>query len=164
MISLLVAMDRNRLIGKDNDLPWRLPNDLKFFKETTMGHTIVMGRKTYESIGRPLPGRKNVVMTRDPDYQAEGCEVIHSWETIKKWNEESPEREVFIIGGSHLFNDAIHFADRMYITEIDEAFEGDTFFPAFDRSEWELTHKEKGIKNEKNPYDYYYCTYDRKTS
>ncbi|SET32070.1 dihydrofolate reductase [Salinibacillus kushneri] len=164
MISLLVAMDQKGVIGKDGDLPWRLPNDLKFFKETTMDHTIVMGRKTYQSIGRPLPRRNNVVLTRDSSFEAQGCFIIHSWDTVKEWNEHTPEEEVFVIGGSELFKDAIYFADKMYITEIDESFEGDTYFPSFDSSEWELVHKEKGIKNVKNPYDYYFCTYIRKTS
>ncbi|QHS22532.1 dihydrofolate reductase [Virgibacillus sp. MSP4-1] len=162
MISLLVAMDQKQVIGKDGGLPWRLPNDLKFFKETTMDHTIVMGRKTYQSIGRPLPRRENVILTRDRTFKAEGCEIIHSWDNVMERNERIPKEEIFIIGGSELFNTALSFADKMYITEIEESFEGDTFFPAFDQSEWELVHKEKGIKDDRNPYDYYFCTYVRK--
>ncbi|MBO8155017.1 MAG: dihydrofolate reductase [Bacillaceae bacterium] len=162
MISLLVAMDKNQLIGKDNQLPWHLPEDLKYFKKTTLGHTVVMGRKTFESIGRPLPQRENVVMTRNKDFQAEGCAVIHSWDPVLEWNEEEPEREIFVIGGQGLFDKAIEFADRLYITRIDDEFEGDTYFPDFDDSDWKLVSKEKGIKDEKNPYDYYFCVYDRK--
>ncbi|MBB6452273.1 dihydrofolate reductase [Salirhabdus euzebyi] len=162
MISLLVAMDRNYVIGKDNDLPWHLPNDLKFFKETTLHHTIVMGRKTYESIGRPLPKRNNVVLTTNQNFQAEGCKVIHSWDPVLEWNEKNPDEEIFVIGGAQLIKDAIHFANKMYLTEIDEAFDGDTYFPPFSMKDWELVRKEKGIKDEKNPYDYYFCTYLRK--
>ncbi len=161
MISFLVAMDQNRVIGKDNALPWHLPDDLKFFKRVTMGHPIVMGRKTYESIGKPLPGRENIIITRNTEYQADGCTILHSVEELQKYLDKK-EEEVFIIGGAQLFNDTFPIADRLYITEIHHEFEGDTFFPEFPESEWTLTSKEKGIKDEKNPYDYYYTIYDRK--
>jgi dihydrofolate reductase len=161
MISLLVAMDKNQVIGKNNQLPWHLPNDLKYFKEKTLNHKIVMGRKTFESIGRPLPKRTNIVLTSNPNYTQEGCEIIHSWDPVLKWNEKHPEEEIFVIGGYHLFKDAIHFADKLYITEIDEEFSGDTFFPRFSKVDWKLLSKEKGIKDKNNPYDYYFCTYVR---
>ncbi|KGP71117.1 dihydrofolate reductase [Pontibacillus yanchengensis] len=163
MISFLVAMGRNRVIGKDNDLPWRLPEDLKFFKQVSMGKTIIMGRKTFESMNGPLPGRTNVVVTRNKDYEKEGCTVIHGIDEIYKWNEEQPEKEWLVIGGSHLFEQVINEADRMYITWIDEEFDGDTYFPEFDEKNWILTQNEKGKKDEKNPYDYYFRQYDRKT-
>lgn len=162
MITLIVAMDNNRVIGKDNQLPWHLPNDLKFFKETTLDHKIVMGRKTFESIGRPLPRRENVVMTTNTNYQADGCTVIHSWDSVIEWNKNQPEEEIFVIGGYHLFKDAIHFADKMYITKINHTFNGDTYFPPFSESNWTLEREIKGLKDEKNPYDYYFCTYRRK--
>ncbi len=162
MISLLVAMDKNRLIGKDNDLPWRLPNDLKFFKSVSTGHTIIMGRKTYESMNAPLPNRHNVVVTRNPDFEAEGCEVLHSLDPVIEWDQKNPDTEYIVIGGSYIFESILDKADRMYITWIDEAFEGDTHFPDFDEDNWTLTKKEKGTKDEKNPYDYYFCQYDRK--
>lgn len=162
MISLLVAMDQNRLIGRNNQLPWHLPEDLRYFKKTTMGHTIVMGRKTFESIGKPLPGRENMVMSRNRNFQPEGCVVIHSWEPVMERNSRNPDQEIFVIGGQRLFEQAIAFADRMYITEIDEQFEGDTFFPAFDPSEWQLISKTKGKKDDQNPYDYSFCVYERK--
>lgn len=163
MISFVVAMDQNRVIGKDNDIPWHLPEDLKFFKRVTMGHPIVMGRKTYESIGKPLPGRENIIVTRNKDYEAEGCIILHSIDELKKWIDENKPEEVSIIGGAQLFKDTFPIADRLYITEIHHEVEGgDTFFPEFPESEWTLTSKEKGIKDEKNPYDYYFTVYDRK--
>jgi dihydrofolate reductase len=162
MITLLVAMDKNRVIGKDNDLPWHLPNDLKFFKQKTLNHKIVMGRKTFEAIGRPLPKRENIVMTTNKDFHVEGCRVIHSWDPVLEWNRSTPEEEIFVIGGAQLFNDSLSIADKMYITKIEEEFEGDTFFPSFDLSKWELVHKEKGLKDDKNQYDYYFCTYLKK--
>ncbi|WP_138417069.1 dihydrofolate reductase [Aquibacillus sediminis] len=162
MLSLLFAMDRNRVIGSNNDLPWRLPNDLKFFKQVTTGNTIIMGRKTFDSINRPLPNRENVILTRDKSYQQEGCQVIHSIDTIINWNNENPEKEYFIIGGAELFKQTLPFADRMYMTYIDETFEGDTYFPSFDENNWQEVKREKGIKNEKNQYDYYFIQLDRK--
>ncbi|WP_077618507.1 dihydrofolate reductase [Bacillus sinesaloumensis] len=162
MISLLVAMDKNRLIGKDNDLPWRLPADLAYFKRVTMGHPIIMGRKTYDSIGRPLPGRENIIVTRDTSYKMEGCKVIHSIEEIVKMRKES-EQELFVIGGAEIFKEILPYSDRLYITEIEEEFEGDTYFPAFDKSEWKIISKEQGIKDEKNPYDYKFLVYEKDT-
>ncbi|MBM7569883.1 dihydrofolate reductase [Aquibacillus albus] len=162
MISLLVAMDRNRVIGYKNDLPWRLPKDLKFFKELTTNNVIIMGRKTFDSIKRPLPNRKNVIVTRDPSYSQENCTVIHSLETVLEWNRQHPTVEYFIIGGGEIFKQALAVADRMYVTYIDEDFPGDTYFPTYDESEWIETNRVKGIKDEKNPYDYYFIQYDRK--
>ncbi|WP_374193947.1 dihydrofolate reductase [Alkalihalobacillus sp. BA299] len=161
LISFLVAMDKNRVIGKDNDLPWRLPADLAYFKKVTMGHPIVMGRKTYESIGRPLPGRENIIITRNQNYSAEGCTVLHSLDDVKKVIDDST-KEVFIIGGAEIFKEAFPIADKLYITHIDEAFEGDTYFPAFSDQEWKEVSREKGVKDEKNPYDYYFSVYERK--
>jgi len=160
MISLLVAMDKNQLIGKDNDLPWRLPADLAYFKKVTMGHPIIMGRKTYDSIGRPLPGRENIIVTRDTSYKAEGCKVIHSIEEIVKMNQQT-DQELFVIGGAEIFKEILPHSDRLYITEINEEFEGDTYFPAFNKTEWTVISEEKGIKDEKNPYDYTFLVYER---
>jgi dihydrofolate reductase len=160
MISLLVAMDKNQLIGKDNDLPWRLPADLAYFKRVTMGHPIIMGRKTYDSIGRPLPGRENIIVTRDTSYEAEGCKVIHSIEEIVKMNEQT-DQELFVIGGAEIFKEILPHSDRLYITEINEVFDGDTYFPAFDKAEWKVISKEQGIKDEKNPYDYTFLVYEK---
>ncbi|MCP8616089.1 dihydrofolate reductase [Salirhabdus salicampi] len=159
MISLIVAVDDENGIGKDGQLPWHLPNDLKYFKEKTVNHPIVMGRKTYESIGRPLPKRENIILTRNKDFKAEGCKVIHNWEAVHQLSEQHPEEEVFVIGGYHLFKDAIRFADKLYLTKIEGNFQADTFFPDVDLSQWKLISKEKGTKDEKNPYNYYFCEY-----
>ncbi|WP_077602990.1 dihydrofolate reductase [Oceanobacillus sojae] len=162
MISLLFAASRNNVIGYQNKMPWHLPQDLKFFKEKTTGNTIIMGRKTLESMNGPLPNRRNVVLTRNKDLEIKNVEIIHDLSVVEHWNQEHPETEYFIIGGGAVYEQAVPIADRMYITRIDEDFPGDTFAPAFDEAEWELTKKEKGIKNYKNPYDYYFLQYDRK--
>ncbi|WP_174613558.1 dihydrofolate reductase [Virgibacillus ihumii] len=161
MISLLVAMDKNKTIGLNNDLPWHIPNDLKFFKEKSTGNTIIMGRKTYESMGGPLPNRNNVVLTKKQMDFPDEVEVINNLDTIYDWNNDYPDKELFVIGGANIFKQVMPYADRMYITWIDEAFNGDTFFPEFSDTDWKLTSKEKGEKNEKNPYDYYFLQYDR---
>jgi dihydrofolate reductase len=159
MISLIAAMDQNRLIGQNNDLPWRLPADLAYFKKVTMGQTIVMGRKTFESIGKPLPGRENVVVTSQEDYQADGVSIVHSIEELLQLNKDG--EELFVIGGAHLYEQTLPQADRLYLTEIQEEFEGDAYFPALDKREWELISKTEGIKDEKNPYLYFFTVYDR---
>lgn len=161
MISFIVAMDELKAIGKNNNLPWHLPEDLKFFKKVTMGHPIAMGRKTHESIGRPLPGRGNIIITRNPDFQSEGCTVFHSVADFVAYCRQS-EEEIFVIGGAEIFKETFEFADRLYITNIHHEFEGDTFFPKFDEAKWELKSLTKGIKDEKNPYDYEFCLYERK--
>ena len=159
MISFVVAMSQNRVIGKDNALPWRLPADLAYFKRLTTGHTVIMGRKTYESIGRPLPNRQNVILTKNTQFQAPGCIVFHSVGEILDWLDD--DKEHFVIGGSEIFSQFLPYAKRMYITHIYEDFEGDTHFPEIDMSEWKLVSKEKGIKDEKNPYDYEFFVYER---
>ena len=160
MISFVVAMDLNRVIGKDNQLPWHLPADLKFFKRVTMGHPIAMGRKTHESIGRILPGRQNIIITRQTNYHVEGCTVFYSVKDFVDFYMQ--QEEVFVIGGAEIFTETFPFADRLYITLINAEFEGDTHFPEFNENEWELTSCEKGAKDEKNPYDYEFCLYKRK--
>jgi dihydrofolate reductase len=125
MISIIVAMSKNRVIGNNNTLIWHLPEDLKRFKELTTGNTIVMGRKTYESIGRPLPNRRSIIITRDPDYSVEGCEVVNSLEEALLLSNS----DCFIIGGGEIYRQAIDIADRIYLTLINKEFEGDTSFP-----------------------------------
>ena len=161
MISLLVAMDKNRVIGVNNQLPWHLPSDLAYFKRVTMGHPIIMGRKAHDSIGRVLPGRENIILTRNSNYSAPGCTVIYSVDDIKRLNAERKNEELFVIGGAELFNHVLDFSDRLYITLIEDEFDGDTFFPEINEDEWELVSKEKGVRDEKNPYDYYFLVYDR---
>jgi dihydrofolate reductase len=160
MISFIVAMDKNRLIGKGNQLPWHLPEDLKFFKRVTMGHPIIMGRKTHESIGKPLPGRENIIITRDRGYSKEGCTIIHSPSEISQFDEKG-EEELFVIGGAEIFKEVFPIADRLYVTLIDHEFAGDTYFPEFNENDWQLVSTEKGIKDEKNSFDYSFVVYDR---
>jgi dihydrofolate reductase len=152
-------MDRGRVIGRGNELPWHLPADLKFFKQTTLGHPILMGRKTYESIGKPLPGRQNIVLTRSADFSAEGCEVVHTpEEAVARFARED---ELFVIGGAEIFRLFMPYVDKMYITRIDYDFEGDTYFPEIEKSEWKLVSSEAGTRDEKNPYDYRFEIYLR---
>lgn len=158
--SFLVAMDQNRLIGSQGTLPWHLPADLKYFKEVTMGHPIVMGRKTWESLPKgALPGRRNIVISSNPDYQAPGAEVIANPESLAAL---VGEEEVFIIGGGSIFKQLMPLADRLYITEIDAEFTGDTYFPDIDLDEWKLISCREGEVNEKNPYSHRYLVYERK--
>ncbi|MEI6333073.1 MAG: dihydrofolate reductase [Methylococcaceae bacterium] len=140
-ISLIVAMASNRVIGLDNKMPWHLSADLKKFKSITMGSPILMGRKTYESIGRPLPGRTNMIISRNLDYQQEGCLVFNDLKTAFKKAAENTD-EIFIIGGSDLYNAILPMADTIYLTLISRDFEGDTFFPEIDWNEWSEVTRE----------------------
>ncbi|MED1715355.1 dihydrofolate reductase [Bacillus paralicheniformis] len=161
MISLITAMDRNRLIGKDNDLPWHLPQDLKYFKEVTKGHAVIMGRKTFESIGKPLPHRENIIVTSNKELDIPNCQMMHSAEEAVRFAKNKNE-ECFVIGGSTLYTEILPFADKLYVTKIDETFEGDRYFPEFSEAEWEIVSRRKGLKDDKNPYDYEFLVYQRK--
>ena len=134
-LGIIAAVAENGVIGVDGDLPWRLPEDLKHFKRTTSGHPIIMGRKTYESIGRPLPRRHNIVLTRNPDYEAPGCTVVQSLEAALEvaWAEDD---EVWVIGGAGLYAAALPRATRLELTEVHRSVPGDTFFPEFDRTQF----------------------------
>lgn len=160
MLSLIVAHDRNRVIGKNNELPWYLPEDLAFFKRVTTKNSIIMGRKTYESIGRPLPNRRTVVLSRDRSFRPVGVEMLRNIKLLEKCKNQ--RGDYFVIGGEDIFKQALPLVEKMHITYIDAAFEGDTFFPEFNEDEWELVYEEKGVKDENNPYDYYFRTYLRK--
>lgn len=159
-ISIITAMDTNRVIGNKNALPWHLPRELQYVKEVTMGHAIIMGRKNYESIGKALPGRRNIIVTRNTAYQAENCEVYHSVEEVLETCKQ--EEEIFIFGGEEIYKLFLPYVEKMYITKINHAFEGDTFFPLIEEEEWEEKSKEDGITDEKNPYEYAFYTYERK--
>ena len=162
MIALIVAMDRNRVIGYHNDMPWHLPNDLAHFKKTTTGHTILMGRRTFDSIGRPLPNRKNVVLTRSKDLQLpDGVQVIHDLQFVLDWKTNYPNEKLFIIGGAHLYEQTLPYVDRMYITKIDAAFPGDTYFPAFSEKDWMLLCQRNGKLDENNRYPHQFFIYER---
>ena len=152
IISIIAAMDRNRGIGVDNKLPWRLSADLKRFRELTMGHHIIVGRKTFESIGRPLPGRRMIVVTRDGNYKAEGCDVAHSVEDAINLARERGESELFICGGGEIYSQSIGIADRMYLTLVDAEVAADTFFPEFDQREWSERESFYQPADEKNQY------------
>ncbi|MFF2530541.1 dihydrofolate reductase [Brevibacillus sp. DP1.3A] len=158
MISLIVAYARNQVIGKDGDMPWHLPADLKNVKELTTGKTIVMGRKTFESIGKPLPNRRNVVLTRSQDFHPEGVDVVHTKDEVLAMG------DVIIFGGSEIYRQFLDVVDRLYITEIDLETEGDTFFPAWDRDAYTLVDKREGIVDEKNVYPHAFYVYERKNS
>jgi dihydrofolate reductase len=160
MISIIAAVAKNGVIGKDNKLIWKLPADLQRFKEITTGHTVIMGRKTFESIGRALPNRRNIVITRQPEYKAvEGVEVSTSLEQAIARLQGEPE--VFIIGGGELYRQAIAFADRIYLTRIDQDFEGDVSFPYMDPGKWREIKKEEGKVDEKNPHPHAFHVYER---
>ncbi|MBP6057379.1 MAG: dihydrofolate reductase [Nitrosomonas sp.] len=163
-LSILVAMARNRVIGQDNKLPWHLPADLKHFKSLTMGKTIVMGRKTYESIGRPLPGRTNIIITQQRNFEVPGATVIHSIEDALLVCEQAnaTNGECFIIGGEGLYRQTIAICQRMYVTEIQRDFEGDTIFPKYDPGEWEETQREKYFADSDNNMEYHFVILDRK--
>ncbi|HSW11639.1 MAG TPA: dihydrofolate reductase [Solimonas sp.] len=158
MISLIAALDDNRLIGRDNGLPWRLPNDLKFFKRTTLGKTVLMGRKTWESLGRPLPQRDNWVLTRDPQFRAEGARVFQDLETALK---AATDRELVVIGGAELYRQVLSLADRMYLTEVHGRFEGDAWFPDFDPALWRLLAREDHPADATHACAYSFCSYER---
>ncbi len=158
-LSIIVAMDRNRVIGKGDTLPWHISSDLKNFKKITMGKPIVMGRKTHESIGRPLPGRENIILTRDKNYQAKGCTVLHSMEEIFEHCKDI--EEVMITGGSEVYKLSLEQASHLYLTEVHTEIEGDTFFPEFDRGEWEEVSREDFKADEKNEFDYSFVLLER---
>jgi dihydrofolate reductase len=158
MLSLIVAMDRNRVIGLDNKLPWHLPADLKRFKELTTGHHVVMGRKTFESLGKPLPGRTNVVVTRQHDYKADGIKVVHSLDAAIWLTRGDPEP--FIIGGGELYKEALKYVDKLYVTEVDTRVgQGDAHFPELDPGQWKLVEKTTHDVDAKNKLKYTYLTY-----
>jgi dihydrofolate reductase len=158
-VSLIVAMARNRVIGADNKIPWHLPNELKLFKSLTMGHHIVMGRKTYESIKRLLPGRRTVIVTRRPDYEVAGAIVVHSvQEALEACRTDD---ECFVIGGAELFRETLPIADRLYLTVVDAEPAGDTFMPEFDMARWRETSSQSFPADEKHAHAYRFTVYDR---
>lgn len=155
MLAIIVAMDNNNLIGSDNKLPWHLPADLQYFKQTTLGSSVVMGRKTFDSIvamiGKPLPGRENIILSRDTRLNIPGCRVINDIGEIKKLKKLD---NAFIIGGSNIYTQTIDIVDKIYITQIDDEFNGDAYFPTIDTKKWQVLSEEKHLKDEKNAYDY----------
>ncbi len=158
-LSLIVAISRNGIIGKDNKLPWRLSIDLKRFRTLTMGHHIIMGRKTFESIGRLLPGRKTVIVSRNPQYRFEGAATVDSVDAAIESCDHDPE--IFFIGGAELYRQAFDRIDRIYLTEVDADVDGDTHFPSFNRHGWQESLQEKFPANDLNDYPHRFTVLDR---
>jgi dihydrofolate reductase len=157
-VSIIVAIGENHAIGKNNQLLWHMPNDLKHFKDITSGRTIIMGRKTFDSVGKPLPRRRNIVVTRQ-DITIPGCEVVKSIEDGLALCKD--EDEVFIGGGAEIYKLAMHLTDRIYLTIIHKSFDADTFFPEIDKSEWKEVKREDFEPDEKNPLPYSFITLER---
>ncbi len=162
-VSIIAAISKNNVLGKENKLLWHLPKDFKLFKETTIGHPIIMGRKTFESLPKALPGRTNIVVTGDRNYIKEGAVVTHSLEDAIKVG-LSENKEVFICGGGQIYKEALEkkLVDKIYLTEIDVGVEGDAFFPTFDKSQWEITKRECHPKDERHSFDFCFVEYLRK--
>ncbi len=163
MVSIIAAISKNNVLGKENKLLWHLPKDFKFFKENTLGHPIIMGRKTFESLPKALPGRTNIIITGDRNYEKDGAVVTHSLEDAIKVG-LSENKEVFICGGGQIYKEALekNLVDKIYLTEIDVETEGDAFFPTFDKPSWEISKKECHTKDEKHDFDFCFVEYLKK--
>lgn len=159
IISFVVAMGKNRVIGKDNSLPWEMPADMKRFKELTTGKPIIMGRKTFESIGRPLPNRINILLTRDKNYKAKSCIVVHSIDGALKAAEGN--EEVMVIGGAQIYKEFLPKANKIYLTIIDNDFEGDAYFPEYSEDGWKEIKREKHEADEENKFRYTFIDLQR---
>jgi len=165
-VSLVAAVAQNGVIGKDNDLPWRLPDDMKFFMSVTRGHYVILGRKNFESLPekyKPLPNRTNVVVTRQKDYQAQGCIVVHNIQEALKVAEQANEQEVMVIGGSDIYALALPFAHRLYITEVHADVEGDVKFPEFDKQSWTEVSRVPHEKDDRHAYPFDFVVYEKAT-
>lgn len=163
-ISLIAALTKNRVIGKNNDLPWHLPDDMKYFMQTTKGHYIIMGRKNYQSIPekfRPLPNRTNIVVTRQTAFSAPGCTVVHSIEAGLRLAHDNNEKEVFIIGGAEIYREGFKHAHKLYFTEIDATLEGDTFFPSFDKNQWAELSRRHHPADERHAFAFDFVVYEK---
>ena len=160
-IYIVVAIGENFAIGKNNQLLWHMPADLKFFKQTTSGHTVVMGRKTFASVGKPLPNRRNIVITRDTDLKIEGAEVVNSLDEALEIT-KTEEKPVFIIGGAEIYRQALPKTETIYLTTIHHTFDADTFFPEINRNEWDVVSSDAHKADEKNKYDYTFEVLKRK--
>ena len=156
IISLIAALGKNRVIGSDNSIPWKLPADMKRFRELTTGKPVIMGRKTFESIGRPLPNRTNIIITTDKNYKADGCIVVHSVDEALKSAKGS---EIMVIGGAQIYKLFLPKANRMYLTFIDKEFEGDAYFPEYDKNEWKEVSREEHA--DENGLKYSFVNFDR---
>ena len=159
-LSIAVAIGENYAIGKNNQLLWHMPADLRFFKQTTSGHTVIMGRKTFDSVGKPLPNRRNIVITRDTELKIEGVEVVNSLDEALAIS-KTEEKSAFIVGGAEIYKQALPKTQKIYLTTIHHRFEADTFFPEIDRKEWKVISSEHHKADEKNKYDYTFEVLER---
>lgn len=162
-ISLIVAASTNNVIGKDNQLLWSLPNDMRFFKNTTWAMPVLMGRKTFESLGKPLPGRLNIVITRQTNWKPEGATVVHSLQEALEAASAADYKEAMVIGGGEIFKEAMAVADRIYLTRVDAVIDGDAFFPSIDESIWKMVSNRSYTTDAKHKYAYHFQTWDKKT-
>ncbi|WP_018478397.1 dihydrofolate reductase [Pontibacter roseus] len=162
MIAIVVAVAENNVIGRNNQLIWHLPADLRHFKQKTMSHPMVMGRKTFESIGKPLPGRTTIIVTRQEGFEAEGCLVVHSVQEALQKGRELDKEQVSIVGGAEIYKQVLPEVDTIFLTEVHHTFEGDTFFPELDMAEWQEVNAEQHEPDEKNPYPYTFRELRRK--
>ena len=164
LISMIAAMGRNRVIGKDNDIPWHLPDDFKYFKDTTKGYYVIMGRKNWESLPpsfQPLPNRTNLVITRQPNFKANGATVISSLEEALKMAKDAGESEAFVIGGGEIYRMALEMANKIYLTEIESPFEGQVTFPAFDKTTWKETSRTHHDTDERHQHAFDFVVYEK---
>jgi dihydrofolate reductase len=161
-ISFIVAASENNVIGKDNKLPWRLPTDMKYFKNVTWGMPVIMGRKSFEALGEPLKGRTNIVVTRNKNWQANGVQTAQTIDQAIILASQTDAKEIFIIGGGEIFQAALPSADRIYLTRVHENFEGDAFFPEIKKEEWQLASNRDCEQDEKNPYAVSFQVWERK--
>ena len=164
IISLILAMDEQRGIGKDGKLPWRLSSDLKRFRELTMGHHLIVGRKTFESIGKPLPGRQTIVVTRNHTFKPDGCLVTNSVQSALALAQERGEPEVFVIGGAEIYAQVLDVADRIYLTQVHAEVDADTFFPELKHDRWTETQSTFQAADERNQYSFSFKQLERKTA
>ena len=162
LISLIVAASSNSAIGRDNQLLWHLPNDMKFFKNTTWGMPVVMGRKTFESMGKALNGRTNIVITRQKDWQADGVKVVDSLDGALTVAADADAKEIFVVGGGEIYRQALPLCHRIYMTRVFTEIDGDTFFPEIDPAHWTLLSELPFVKDAKHPYDYSFQVWERK--
>ena len=165
MVSMIAALSQNRVIGKNNDLPWKLPDDMKFFMDTTKGHHTIMGRKNYDSIPprfKPLPHRTNIVVTRQQNFSAPGCIVVDSLDKGLLLAKENQEPETFIIGGAEIYKLGLPHATRLYLTEIEAVINGDTYFPELDKNEWTEISRQHHGKDDRHAYSFDFVIYERK--
>ena len=162
IVNMIVATSTNNVIGKDGQLPWHMPHDMQYFKDKTRGYYVIMGRKTYQALGKPLKNRTNIVLTRNENFNPQGCVVLHDIQKAIIYAFQNDQKEAYIIGGSSIYEQALPFTDRIFLTRIHESFEGEDHFPELNMDEWRELEREDYKADENNPHDYSFITYVRK--